>query len=147
MKAEYNSNEITAKNVTYNKPSIYENSDGYIQSIGSCEQSSSPVGLSLIGAYGYHADNDGANIKDMYDQYGSFGTIIHLKNDACDIETELFIQGISSGNSINGNSMPPIFIRSRSDAYSKYGVGWCAWKRIAYYDDIENILREKGLIK
>lgn len=139
MKAEYNSNEITARVIKcYDK--IYDGINT-LQPTGSIDPDKYPVGVTLIDAFG------ALDPETTIPQTCRYGTVVHINNSVANGSVEIVIPYTPSGVS---NIAKPIYVRTRTDRYAEKQQGWSEWRRLVYADEIESfvleILRAKGLI-
>lgn len=139
MKAEYNSNEITARVIKYYDHIISE--DNALQETGSIEPDKYPVGVTLIDAFGTLDPNS------TIPQSCRYGTVIHINNKVVDGSVEIVIPFTPTSER---NMAKEIYIRTRTDKFINKQQGWSEWRRLLYADEIEyyvlEILRAKGLI-
>lgn len=147
MKAEYNSNEITAKVIKSSLTYLTEND---LPEIGSLDDLDLPKGISVVELYQYNPDFSKETQLDKLYSSASYGSVIHIRTEYDSI-SEIFVPGITSSNAQYGHNEPAaLYVRGKNDINYDNHVGWSGWRRLAYYDEIEkvvtSILKDKDLI-
>lgn len=139
MKAEYNSDEITAKVIKYYGKILSE--DNALQATGSIEPDKYPVGVTLLDAFGT------LDPKSTIPNRCKYGTVVHINNEIVNGSVEIVIPYKPTNEA---NMAQAIHIRTRTDEYDTKQQGWSEWRRLVYSDEIESfvlkILKAKGLI-
>ena len=139
MKAEYNSNEITARVIGFYDKIFSE--DNALQAKDSIEPDKYFSGVTLINAFGTLDPNS------IIPNSSKYGTVVHIHDGIVDACVEIVIPYTPTAQD---NVARPIYIRNRTDRFVEKQQGWSEWRRLVYADEIEyyvlEILRAKGLI-
>ena len=146
---EITPSKLLCDNVVYVK-------DDYVEEEGSETRDLGPY-LQIINSM---SNDNTPSYKEMggYSSYGMIlriGAMHYTTNDGDNSENnnpgcELFLPWYGSSYKYTSSLTLPIYYRSITDVVGNPNTGWSPWRRIAYYDEIENIvvgiLKEKGLI-